>query len=351
MDNDYGNVGRFDGKGIMINSLNEIFEAFKIKARCIGANTHRHFAYFDVELEPGTRISRIQRYANELAIAMRANSAIIVKPVPSNGIVRLQTTLRKADVVTFDELYGSYTAPTNQFLPFLLGETDEGKALWMDMAKNPHLLVAGATGSGKSVLLHTLINNAVRHQNVRVYLVDTKRVEFNVYANSPVRAVASVSNTYQDAMEILEHLNNLMDARYRYMAVHGIQSVEERPDLFDNILLIIDEAADLMLYEKGKAFENLVAVLAQKARAAGIYMVFATQRPSVDVFTGIIKANFPARISCKVTSKVDSKVILDRQGAESLIGRGDAILHNSAFDMTRLQVAYSDPAQIAQIRS
>jgi S-DNA-T family DNA segregation ATPase FtsK/SpoIIIE len=152
-------------------------------------------------------------------------------------------------------------------------------------------------------------------------------------------------------MELLEHLNNMMDSRYEYMAERGIQSVEERPDLFDNILLIIDEAADLVLYEKGKAFDSLVAKLAQKARAAGIYMVFATQRPSVDVFTGVIKANFPARLSCKVTSKVDSKVILDQQGAEALIGRGDAILNNSAFDMTRLQVAYSDPAQIVQARS
>jgi len=330
----------------MIDSLNEIFKAFKIRAKCVGANTHRHFAYYDVELDPGTRISRIQRYANELAIAMRANSAIIVKPIPSQGIVRLQTTLRNADIVSFDELYDMYTSPSNQTLPFLLGETDEGELLFMDMAKNPHLLVAGSTGSGKSVFLHTLINNAFRHSNMKVYLVDTKRVEFSTYANMQSSTIAHVSNTYQEAMNVLEHLNCIMDHRYEYMAGRGIQSVEEAPDLFDNILLIIDEAADLMLYEKGKAFENLVAKLAQKARAAGIYMVFATQRPSVDVFTGLIKANFPARLSCKVTSKVDSKVILDRQGAENLIGRGDAILNNSAFDMTRLQVAYSDPAQI-----
>lgn len=335
----------------MIKALNDIFSAFKIKAKCVDASTHRHFAYYDVELEPGTRISRIQRYANELAIAMRANSAIIVKPIPRKGIVRLQTTLRPADTITLDDLYGMYDLPADQSLPFLLGETDEGKPLFMDMAKNPHLLVAGSTGSGKSVFLHTLINNAVRHRNVRVYLVDTKRVEFNVYANGALSAIADVSNTYQEAMATLEHLNFIMDARYEYMAERGIQSVEECPDLFDNILLIIDEAADLMLYERGKAFENLVAKLAQKARAAGIYMVFATQRPSVDVFTGVIKANFPARLSCKVTSKVDSKVILDRQGAESLIGRGDAILNNSAFDMTRLQVAFSDPAKISQPRS
>lgn len=330
----------------MINSINNIFESFKIKATCTAAQQHRHFVYYDVRLDPGTRISRIQRYANELAIAMRANSSIIIKPIPSQGIVRLQTTLRKSDLLNFEDLYQTHKAPKEQLLPFLLGETDEGNPLWMDMSKNPHLLVAGSTGSGKSVFLHTLIANAAKQTGIRLYLVDTKRVEFNIYANSLNHVVANVDNNYHDAMKTLSFLNEMMEARYEYMSKAGIQSIEDRPNLFTKIILIIDEAADLMLYEKGRAFENLVAKLAQKARAAGIYMVFATQRPSVDVFTGVIKANFPARLACKVTSKVDSKVILDRQGAENLIGRGDAILNNSNFDMTRMQVAYTEPARI-----
>jgi len=345
MVNDKRILGRRDGGYFMIDSLNNILKSFKIKAECVGAKKHRHFAYYDVTLEPGTRISRLQRYANELAIAMRANSSIIIKPIPREGIVRLQTTTSKAKKLDFNELYKFNKAPSDHILPFLLGETDEGKPLWMDIAKNPHLLVAGSTGSGKSVFLHTLIANAAKRHDVSLHLVDTKRVEFNIYREGLADVVTSVSNTYDEAINTFSFLHDLMESRYLYMSKIGVKSIEDQPNIFNKIVLIVDEAADLMLYEKGKVFEDLAIKLAQKARAAGIYMVFATQRPSVDVFTGLIKANFPARLSCKVTSKVDSKVILDQQGAESLIGRGDAILNNSNFDMTRLQVAYSEPAE------
>lgn len=329
---------------MMVSDINDLFSQFKIKARCIAANKHRHFSTFDVELEPGTRIIHIERYLGELALKMKAASSIILKQIPSKGIVRLQTTHKDPEKLFFEDLYFKAKTPEDQFLPFLLGENDEGKPMWVDMAKNPHLLIAGTTGSGKSVLLHTLIANAAKRRDVKLFLVDTKRVEFNIY-NKANNLVKSVSNTYQDAMEKLEFLNRLMEERYKYMAKEGVQGIEYMKTPLLKNLLIIDEAADLMLHDKkSKAFESLVAKLAQKARAAGIYMIFATQRPSVDVFTGVIKANFPARLSCKVTSKVDSKVILDKQGAESLVGRGDAILNNSTYDMTRLQVAYTEPS-------
>ena len=139
-----------DDGPIDVGAVNKLFEGFKIKATCVGAECHRHFVYYDVELDPGTRISRISRYRDELALAMRAKTPLIVKPIPEKGIVRLQTTHSTAEKLHFSELYQRSSAPSDFTLPFLFGETDEGKAMWVDMAKNPHTLVAGATGSGKS---------------------------------------------------------------------------------------------------------------------------------------------------------------------------------------------------------
>lgn len=327
----------------MIDTINNLFDLFKINATCISANKHRHFVNYDIKLDPGTRISRIQRYADELAMHMKAASSLILQPIPSKGILRIQTTFCEPEVLDFNELYAANEPPKEQFLPFLLGETDEGKPMYVDISKNPHMLVAGSTGSGKSVLLHTLIANAAKRKDVKLFLVDTKRVEFNMYDEID-GLVQSVDYDYKSTIKTLVFLNEIMEGRYKYMAKAGVRSIEDMEVPFFKYLLIIDESADLVLYDrKNKEFENLVAKLAQKARAAGIYMIFATQRPSVDVFTGLIKANFPARLSCKVTSKVDSKVILDQTGAEGLVGRGDAILNNSSYDMTRMQVAYTDP--------
>ena len=329
-----------------VYAINKLFEGFKIKATCIGAERHRHFAYYDVELDPGTRISRLSRYRDELAIAMRAKTSLIVKPLPEQGIVRLQTTHSTADKLMFDDLYRRSVAPSDYLLPFLFGETDEGKPLWVDMAKNPHLLVAGSTGSGKSVFLRLLIANAAKRNDTKLFLIDTKRVEFSIYNDESMNGlVANVDHDFDGAMNTLEFLNDIMVARYKAMAKMGIQSIEEGP-FFDKIVLIIDEAADLMLYDRTKSFEKQIARLAQLARAAGIYMVFATQRPDVSVVTGLIKANFPARLACKVTSKIDSKVVLDKMGAEALAGRGDALFSSPVNDLTRLQVAYVEPEQI-----
>ena len=328
-----------------VQAINELFEGFKIKANCVGAERHRHFVYYDVELEPGTRISRISRYRDELALAMKAKTPLIVKPIPEKGIVRLQTTHSVAEELAFSDLYRKSQAPSDFTLPFIFGETDEGKPMWIDMAKNPHLLVAGATGSGKSVFLQMLIANAAERNDTKLFLIDTKRVEFNIYRDPAFDGlVQRVDDDFEGAMETLEFLSNVMTERYKYMASVGIQSMEEDP-IFDKFVLIIDEAADLMLFDRTKTFEKQVAKLAGLARAAGIYIVFATQRPDVSVVTGLIKANFPARLACKVTTKIDSKVVLDRIGAEALAGRGDALFTSPVNDLQRLQVAYVEPEE------
>jgi len=328
----------------MVSSLNEVLNGFNIKAKCIDAKSYRHFSFYDIELACGTRVNKITSYAKELALAMRTKTDIIVTPMPEKGVVRLHTTHSYADTLSFDSLFKKFKAPKDFTLPFLFGEDAEGNPLWVDMAKNPHMLVAGSTGSGKSCLLHTLIANAAKRNDTKLYLIDTKRVDFGVYKNSSIKTlIHHIAEDYDEAMATLKYAYASMEARYKYMSENGIQNFEHHSNIFDKKLIIIDEAADLMLYNKTKEFEQLLVKLAQKSRAAGIFIVIATQRPSVDVLTGLIKSNFPARVSCKVVTKTDSRIILDQHGAESLAGRGDAIIRKPIGNTVRFQVAFINP--------
>lgn len=332
------------------SDLNELLSKFKIGATCVDAFQHRHFSYYDLILNPGVRISKINRYAKELALAMRAKSSFIVTDIPEKGVVRLRTTnANPAKINFFKYMAANFDAqPSGALLPFLLGETDEGQPLWIDMADNPHLLVAGATNSGKSVFLHTLIANAICRADTELTLIDTKLVEFNSYYDDVMNPyIKYLARSYQEAIHALERIYLLMEARYECMSQIGIQSVQEKPGLFEKQLIIIDEVSDLMLFDKkDKTFETLLIKLAQKARAAGIFLVLATQRPSADVLTGLIKSNFPARLACRVSNKTDSRVILDEHGAENLAGRGDAILKLPSGDAYRAQMAYVEPKMI-----
>jgi S-DNA-T family DNA segregation ATPase FtsK/SpoIIIE len=331
---------------IMVSSMNELLQGFNIEAKCVDAKKHRHFAFYDVKLDLGTKISKLARNAGELALAMKTKTDLIVTPLTEQGVVRLHTTHDTAGTLPFEKLYRDHRAPKEYALPFLLGETAEGEALWVDMIKNPHLLAAGSTGSGKSVFLHSLIANAAKRRDTKLYLIDTKRVEFNIYKDKCLKPlVYHIADDYNGAMGVLKRVHMLMESRYKYMSDNGIQSIEQHPNLFDKHIVIIDEVSDLMLYNKSKDFEQLIVRLAQKARAAGIYLVLATQRPSVDVLTGLIKSNFPARVSCKVSTKTDSRVVLDQHGAENLAGRGDAIIKQPSSNATRFQVAFVDPRE------
>lgn len=325
-----------------VELLNNVLNGFNIKAKCVDSKANRHFAFYDVELAPGTRLNQLMRYSKELSIAMRAKTDIIMTPIFEKGIIRLHTTQDSVSSIELNTLYNNCDTPDGM-LPFLFGETAEGHPLWVDMATNPHLLVAGSTGSGKSVFLHALIANAAKRDDVQLYLIDTKRVEFNMYSNVG-SLVCNIADNYNDAMDILDCVHQMMESRYGYMETSGLQNFGQCSDIFDKVIVIIDEVADLMLYNKTKQFENSLIRLAQKARAAGIYLVLATQRPSVDVITGLIKSNFPARVACKVSTKVDSRVILDQHGAENLAGRGDAILKHPVIGNIRFQVAFVNPS-------
>lgn len=335
------------------DKLNAALVSLKIPGKCIRASKHRHLAFFDIALEPGAMVSKLERRTKEISLALRSKTLPIIKLLPEQGIVRLQVAISDADVIPVsDVLPNDILSERKTALPFVLGETDEGERLTIDFTKNPHILLAGGTGSGKSVALHTLIANAAhlqhsRARRIELFLCDPKRVEFVYYdTNACKKLVQHVAYDYGATISMLELIVKHMEFRYAALAKDNLSNVSECLGRFPYIVVIIDEVADLMLQDKkiGK-FQTLIVKLAQKARAAGIHLVLATQRPSVDVLTGLIKANFPARLSCKVASRVDSQVILDTTGAETLLGRGDAIFQNPIIDRVRLQIAYTDPRE------
>lgn len=333
---------------ILQDKMNETLEAFGAKAECVRAHCHRHLAVFDIRLRDGYRVRRLEWYSREIALSLQTKTEPIVTTVPELGVVRLKVAMDDAETLSLKDIFSQHSAPPG-ILPFLIGETDEGKPLWLDMATNPHMLVAGGTGSGKSTFLHVLIANALRRNDVDLFLVDPKHgVEFGMY----VRDAMAITSSYEDTVAMLERIRELMEVRYEEMRQLGINSIEMRPEIFKKKLIIIDEVADLMIWDSDKknpdrgSFEKLLISIAQKARAAGIYMVLATQRPDVSVLTGLVKTNFPARLACKVSCHQDSKVILDRTGAESLLGRGDAILNTGKHNYVRFQVAHINPLRL-----
>lgn len=325
----------------LVDRMNAVLDDLGIKAICISAKQHRHLAFFDVRLNPGTRIRKIELLSREIGLALRSKTVPIIQTTLSDGIVKIKVAFDNAPLLPFESLCDS---EGSGILPVLMGETDAGDLLWIDMAKMPHMLVAGSTGSGKSTFLHVLIANALKRDDVELYLVDPKRgAEFGSYSD----CANFIAIDYDSTIFMLDKLTKLMEVRYNILNTIGVSSIERSPQLFSKIFVIIDEVADVMIVDKEGpnrgVFEKRLCNLAAKARAVGIYMVLATQRPSVDVITGLIKSNFPARLACKVTTGTDSKVILDEPGAESLLGRGDAILKSPGNDLVRFQVAYVDP--------
>lgn len=329
----------------MVESLNKVLVGLDIDATCIDAARHRHIGIYDVKLNPRARVKSLESRATEIALHLNSKTEPVIKPITEKGIVRIQSVFSNPEKIPFEELYRQATSSigvTNGFMPFLIGETYEGEPLWVDMAEHPHTLIAGETGSGKSVCLHLMIANAAKRNDVSLYLVDPKRVEFNRYSDSKYDGLVNhIAHDYSDTIACLKQMVTIMEGRYDVMSKLGISSIRSRPSLFKKIVVIIDEAADLMIQDKkSKEFETLLVQLAQKSRAAGIYLILATQRPSVDVVTGLIKANFPARIAFKVASKVNSRVVIDANGAEALVGRGDGIIKSSVHDFVRFQGAF-----------
>ncbi|MBA4391214.1 MAG: cell division protein FtsK [Syntrophus sp. (in: bacteria)] len=316
---------------------------------------------YEFEPAPGIKVSRISNLADDLAMALSAVSIRIIAPIPGKAVVGIEIPNKARQTVYLREMIESEVfRASHSYLTLVLGMTIAGEPYVADLAKMPHLLVAGATGSGKSVSLNSMICSILFKAtpgNVRFLMIDLKMLELSFYEGIPHLLLPVVTNS-KNAKTALRWMTDEMERRYSMMAEKGVRSIEkynqkmqkqEGGETLPYIVVVIDELADLMMVSP-KEVEEYIARLAQMARASGIHLILATQRPSVDVLTGIIKANFPARISCKVFSKVDSRTILDTNGAESLLGNGDMLfLSPNIGRLQRLHGPYVSEGEIKRI--
>ena len=362
---DLGNR-ELDAMGV---KLMEALRTFRVEGELVGRTTGPVVTQFEIEPAPGVKVRQFATLANDLALAMRAPSIRIVAPIPGKGAVGVEVPNPKSEMVAFREMLESREyRDIRAALPIALGKDLEGRPVIADLAKMPHLLIAGATGSGKSVCVNTLITSLIyRHtpQTLRFLMVDPKMVELSVYNVLPHLRHKVVTDN-RDAASVLKWAVLEMQDRYELLAANGARNIQDfnrkvqdkahlkmpkRPDVaFENseytggllpyIVLIIDELADLMMTVQAE-IETPLAMLAQKARAIGIHIILATQRPSVNVLTGLIKANFASRIAFRVASQIDSRTILDTMGAEALLGNGDMLfVPPGKSEPARLQGAF-----------
>jgi DNA segregation ATPase FtsK/SpoIIIE, S-DNA-T family len=321
------------------HQINKILSSFNIKASCLSASQSDNYQFFDLKLAPNTKVRELHKYSDELSLALRAPCKPSFKVLHEQGVVRMEFATPRTKTLGLFDYFTNDNVPEGG-LTCLLGQTVDGERVWMDLLQNPHMLVAGTTGSGKSTLLHNIVANVYNYNNADLYLIDPKRIEFGDYQG--IRGT-QVYYTYDETVEFLGNMLDIMEDRYT-----KIRTIVDAKN-FKPILIIIDEFADLIMQDKGDVFYERLCRLAQKCRAARMSIIIATQRPSVNIINGTIKANFPARISCKVASHVDSKVVLDVTGAENLLGKGDAMLRDNFRHMERFQVAYTDATEVARI--
>src|SRR6267378_1869563 len=333
--------------------LMDALRTFRVEGELVGRTTGPVVTQFEVAPAAGVKVRQIANLSNDLALAMRAQSIRIVAPIPGKGAVGVEVPNPTAEIVAFRALIESRDFQNiRAALPIALGKDLEGRPVIADLAKMPHLLIAGATGSGKSVCINTLINSLVyRHTptTLRFLMIDPKMVELSVYNVLPHLRHKVVTDN-RDAAAVLKWAVLEMQDRYELLAANGARNIQDfnrkvqegaqlknakrnevafedleyKGGIVPYVVLIIDELADLMMTVQGE-IETPLAMLAQKARAIGIHLILATQRPSVNVITGLIKANFPSRIAFSVAAKVDSRTILDQNGAETLLGNGDML--------------------------
>ena len=335
-------------------------QSFDIPAQIVGRNAGPVVTQYEVQPAAHIKVSRIEGLADDLAMALAARSLRIEAPIPGKSAVGIEVPNADFNIVALRGILESvdFAGSSMSRLTFALGRDVAGRAQAVDLAKMPHLLIAGATGSGKSVMVNALITsllcNSTPH-DVRMILMDLKRVELASYNGLPHLLVPVITEP-ERAKAALKWAVNEMEGRYRRFAGASARNIrgynETRADPEDRmpyIVIVVDELADLMMRE-GKNVEDPIVRLAQKARATGIHMVLATQRPSVNVVTGLIKANFPSRIAFAMASQIDSRTILDAPGAEDLIGRGDMLYQPSDLPRPmRLQGVFVSDVEIGRI--
>ena len=336
--------------------LEEKLGEFDVQGTVTGIHPGPVITRFEVSPAPGVKVNKFLNVQDDLALVMRATRVRVVAPIPGKAAVGIEVPNEKPSIVTLGEILGSKAFQKNDYqVPIALGKTIDGKPFTADLAQMPHLLVAGATGSGKSVCLNTILMSILFRfspDQVKLVLIDPKKLELNLYKKLKHHHLTTredldeqVITTVENAVAVLRSLEAEMEWRYRLLAKIGVRNIQQYnkeaagksvqtetgvkvlPGL-PYLILVVDELADLMI-TGAREVEEPIARLAQMSRAVGLHLILATQRPSVDVITGVIKANFPARIAFQVAAKTDSRTILDRNGAEKLLGRGDMLFLSS----------------------
>lgn len=331
----------------LMNTLN----AFKIKATLSNIIEGATVTIYEIKLETGIKLSKLKNLTNDLELNLSVNHVRIV-PIPEKMSIGIEVPSVIRKTISFNEIIN---VPCCHKIPFFLGKDILGNTISIDVSYTPHLLIGGATGSGKSVCINNLICSIIKKcspDEVRLVLVDPKRVELSYYASIP-HLIGNVITDVDDAIAMLDGLIKEMNRRYELLEIFNVRNIDEYNynALFKlkYIVVIMDEFADFMASSQSE-LEPRIAKLTAMARAVGIHLVLATQRPSADVVTGLIKANIPSRISFQVSSSINSRIILDSSGAEKLIGKGDMLLSlNTRQDLVRIQGAYLSDNDIKKI--
>ena len=331
-----------------IQLIAQVLDSFKIGWTDLQVTDGPTVSLYEFKPKAGTRLSKIRNLKDEFAIALEAKSVRIIAPIPGRGTVGIEVPHKVKQILGLKEILNSQEFLTTEAtLPLAIGKTITGKTFIADLADAPHLLVAGATGQGKSVGLNVMLMSLLHKKTpdeLKLVLIDPKRVELSLYAKLASSYLAEPVVTEETkAAKVLRKLCNVMDQRYAVVSAAGKRNIKEYNEVAPNpmpyIVVVIDEYGDLIM-QSGKVVERAICRLAQKARAVGIHLIISTQRPSATIVTGNIKANFPTRIAFRCTTGTDSRVVLDQIGAEKLTGNGDMLFFAGA-ETTRVQCAYT----------
>ena len=338
--------------------LVETLGHFGVEAKIVGIVSGPHVSRFELRLAPGTKVKKVTELANDIAYALASTDIRILAPIPGKQAVGVEVPNRSRKMVRLGDIYAGRPEKTSPLVAWL-GKGIDGNPVWTDIAKMPHVLVAGTTGSGKSGCVNAILSSILMQASpneVRLVLVDPKQVELNHYENVP-HLLTPVVTSPRLAANVLSNLIVEMESRYGIMSEARARNLDELNRVrrkrgespLPHILCVIDELADLMMVAPAEVEDSIIR-LAQKSRATGIHLVLATQRPSTDIITGTIKVNIPSRIAFAVSSQTDSRVILDQGGAETLLGQGDMLFRGAGTSkLARVQGAFVTEDEIARI--
>ncbi len=353
---------------ILINKLAE----FGVSAEVKNVNIGPVITQYEIEPAPGVKVNKFHALSDDLALAIKAKSIRIQAPIPGRGLVGIEIPNNNRDTIFLKDILESDEMRSFKGnIALGLGKDIAGHPVIADLSAMPHLLIAGATGTGKSVCINTIINSIIfrmKPEDIRFIMIDPKRIELSIYEGIP-HLIQNVVTDNDDALKVLQWCVSEMERRYELLQKHKVKNIasynkqvkeilkknkktdesETADEAIPYIIIVVDELADLIM-TIGKDVERLITRLAQMARAIGIHLILATQRPSTQVLTGIIKANIPSRIAFKVPTKIDSRVILDANGADKLLGDGDSLFSSTGVGgMQRIHGAYIEPSEILDI--